>query len=31
MTVIAIGLDSAEPTLLEEWLEAGHLPTIKNS
>lgn len=28
MTVIAIGLDSAEPTLLEKWMEEGSLPNF---
>ena len=26
--VVAIGLDSAEPSVLEEWMEAGHLPHL---
>lgn len=26
--VIAIGLDSAEPALVEQWADAGYLPTI---
>jgi predicted AlkP superfamily phosphohydrolase/phosphomutase len=26
--VIAIGLDAAEPTLVERWMEEGHLPTL---
>jgi predicted AlkP superfamily phosphohydrolase/phosphomutase len=29
MTVIAIGLDSAEPELFERWLKEGHLPTFQ--
>lgn len=28
MTVIAIGLDSAEPTLIEKWMENGSLPEM---
>lgn len=28
MTVIAIGLDSAEPTLLEKWMDEGELPNF---
>ena len=28
MTVIAIGLDSAEPTLIEQWMEEGELPEL---
>lgn len=27
--VIVIGLDSADPVTLDEWIEAGHLPTLK--
>ncbi|MEM9004311.1 MAG: alkaline phosphatase family protein [Cyanobacteria bacterium P01_F01_bin.86] len=27
--VIAIGLDAADPQLLETWMTAGHLPTLK--
>ncbi len=27
--VLAIGLDSAEPTQVERWLQEGHLPTLK--
>lgn len=27
--VIAIGLDAADPQLLETWMAAGHLPTIR--
>ena len=26
--LIAIGLDAADPTLLESWMAAGHLPTL---
>ncbi|MGD1917656.1 MAG: alkaline phosphatase family protein [Pleurocapsa sp.] len=26
--IIAIGLDAAEPKLIEEWMSAGHLPNI---
>ena len=26
--LIAIGLDAADPTLLENWIAAGHLPTL---
>ncbi len=26
--VIAIGLDATEPALIEEWIAAGHLPTL---
>ncbi|MEM9623061.1 MAG: nucleotide pyrophosphatase, partial [Pseudomonadota bacterium] len=28
--VIAIGLDAADPVLVEEWLAAGHLPNLAN-
>ena len=28
MTVIAIGLDSAEPTVLEQWMDEGELPNF---
>lgn len=27
-SVIAIGLDAADPNLLEEWIRQGHLPTL---
>lgn len=27
--VIAIGLDAADPALLESWMEQGHLPTLR--
>ncbi|MDJ0705713.1 MAG: alkaline phosphatase family protein [Leptolyngbyaceae cyanobacterium MO_188.B28] len=27
--LIAIGLDAADPQLLEDWMAAGHLPTLK--
>ncbi|MGE0449363.1 MAG: alkaline phosphatase family protein [Vicinamibacterales bacterium] len=27
-TVIAIGLDAADPQLIEEWMQQGHLPTL---
>jgi len=26
--VIAIGLDAADPTIMERWLQAGHLPNL---
>ena len=26
--IVAIGLDAADPVLLEEWLDAGHLPNL---
>ncbi len=26
--VVAIGLDAADPILIEEWMAAGHLPTL---
>ena len=27
--VIAIGLDAAEPPVIERWLAEGHLPTLR--
>ena len=27
--VIAVGLDAADPELLEGWMAAGHLPNLK--
>ncbi len=27
-SVIAIGLDAADPNLIEEWIQSGHLPTL---
>ncbi len=28
-TVIVIGLDSADPVLMEQWMDEGHLPNLK--
>jgi len=29
-SVIAIGLDAADPDLIEKWSQQGHLPTISS-
>ncbi|MEO1693376.1 MAG: hypothetical protein AAFR63_17890 [Cyanobacteria bacterium J06631_6] len=29
-STIVIGLDAAEPRLIEEWMAAGHLPNLSD-